>query len=300
MKPFLTQLNYNFSILKKTVNRVAKNPKFIIELAIFIKNDFLSIFGCYHYSHNILFITGAPKSGTTWVQTQLARVPGYNIRPIRDPDGCTKNQGICSEVFRTMPSKRYSVLKLHTRYNTNNYLVISNHVNKFIVMIRDVRDICVSRYFHVKADENHRHHKLYNHIPKEMGILHSMNQMQEAFIDWIGNWASFIGDSKSDILLIRYEDINRDPYSEFLRILLFFDIQVPPSLLYDMASSKLKKETDLNKVVQSNLGGRMKSTARKGIIGDWRNHFTPAHKKKMKVIAGELLIQLGYETSNDW
>ena len=42
------------------------------------------------------------------------------------------------------------------------------------------------------------------------------------------------------------------------------------------------------------------ATFRKGIIGDWRNHFTEAHKRAFKNIAGQLLIDLGYEKNLDW
>jgi hypothetical protein len=42
------------------------------------------------------------------------------------------------------------------------------------------------------------------------------------------------------------------------------------------------------------------STFRKGAIGDWRNHFDDDHKAAFKEVAGELLIELGYESGLDW
>lgn len=42
------------------------------------------------------------------------------------------------------------------------------------------------------------------------------------------------------------------------------------------------------------------ATFRKGMIGDWRNHFTLAHVESFKEVAGEALIQLGYENGRDW
>jgi sulfotransferase 6B1 len=41
-------------------------------------------------------------------------------------------------------------------------------------------------------------------------------------------------------------------------------------------------------------------TFRKGTAGDWRNHFTEAHKAAFKEVAGKALIDLGYEHSFDW
>ena len=39
---------------------------------------------------------------------------------------------------------------------------------------------------------------------------------------------------------------------------------------------------------------------RKGVAGDWRNYFTPRVTKEFKQRYGDLLIELGYESSHDW
>jgi hypothetical protein len=71
------------------------------------------------------------------------------------------------------------------------------------------------------------------------------------------------------------------------------------------------KETYLSKLLEKHhffklSGGRKrgkenpKSHYRKGIAGDWRNHFTGDHKALFKHITGDLLIKLGYEKDNTW
>ena len=39
---------------------------------------------------------------------------------------------------------------------------------------------------------------------------------------------------------------------------------------------------------------------RKGMAGDWQNHFNNRHKNLFKKHAGQLLIDLGYEKDNNW
>jgi hypothetical protein len=41
-------------------------------------------------------------------------------------------------------------------------------------------------------------------------------------------------------------------------------------------------------------------TFRLGKTGGWREHFTEEHKRLFKDVAGELLVRLGYEKSNEW
>jgi hypothetical protein len=45
---------------------------------------------------------------------------------------------------------------------------------------------------------------------------------------------------------------------------------------------------------------RRSHTFRSGKTGGWREQFTEEHKALFKDIAGDLLVRLGYEKSNDW
>lgn len=39
---------------------------------------------------------------------------------------------------------------------------------------------------------------------------------------------------------------------------------------------------------------------RKGVVGDWKSHFTPEHKRIFKDMAGDLLVKLDYEKDFAW
>ena len=43
-----------------------------------------------------------------------------------------------------------------------------------------------------------------------------------------------------------------------------------------------------------------KSHYRKGVGGDWVNHFTPALVDAFKERYGDLVVRLGYEADEDW
>jgi hypothetical protein len=52
--------------------------------------------------------------------------------------------------------------------------------------------------------------------------------------------------------------------------------------------------------LKSGINSHKSGTFRKGQPGNWRDHFTDANKSSFNQVAGDLLIRLGYEQSNDW
>ncbi len=295
----LQKINYLIRY-KKIFLKLLKHPILLKEVYIYLKNDLLALFGYYHYDYHIIFIAGLPKSGTTWLRNMLARIPGYNVRPFHDPKGVTLDHDVCDSVFLSLPKNRYTVLKLHTKYSEENFKVIKKHVPKFIVTYRDLRDMCISRYFHIKADPKHRHHEFYNKASLEDGIMHCIRIIEDEYVSWVKDWIDISHKYKDMILTIKYEDLNRDPFHTLKKIMEFYNFDFNDDFVSSLASSKLKKEKNLAVELKKGFLGRLGSTARKGIIGDWKNYFNDNHKKKFKEIAGDLLIELGYEKDYNW
>jgi hypothetical protein len=53
-------------------------------------------------------------------------------------------------------------------------------------------------------------------------------------------------------------------------------------------------------IIKNSIAPRKSGTFRKGQPGNWREYFTEENKNLFKEVAGDLLIRLGYESSNDW
>ncbi|MCX5884693.1 MAG: sulfotransferase domain-containing protein [Proteobacteria bacterium] len=278
---------------------IAKNPEVMYDFYKYLKNDVLALMGKFSYDYKVLYIAGLPKSGTTWMETQLARYPGYNIRYFQDPDGCVYEHDICDSVFSSLPKYRYSVLKLHTKYSKRNYETIRKYVPRFVVMIRDLRDMCVSRYFHVKKEKTHRHYELYNRESVEVGLMHCITVIEEEYVSWVNDWIKACRDNPDNIMLITYEELNCSPEETFKKVTNFFHLPVRTDFLEDAKRSNLQGERNLQQELEKNFG-IIKSTKRKGTIGDWKNYFSESHKKKFKEIAGNLMIELGYEKDMNW
>ncbi len=140
-----------------------------------------------------------------------------------------------------------------------------------------------------------------------------------------------------NILEIKFEEMIKNPYHKFLDILQFLDLlddspyisvkslssslvaetvkrgmkKINPSLkqkisfnskLYAWQALNIVYEHDFSRYARGRKPGKedIKSHNRKGISGDWKNHFEEEHKQFFKEKYGSLLVQLNYEKNNDW
>lgn len=96
---------------------------------------------------------------------------------------------------------------------------------------------------------------------------------------------------------VTYEDLLERPDEETQRLLKFLGAD---------ASEKVVRRCVKAASFEKKAGGRKRgeeqatSGVRKGIAGDWRNVFTEHNKKIYKKVAGDLLVELGYEKDHDW
>jgi hypothetical protein len=264
-----------------------------------IANDIGTLLGRYRYPHRLIFIAGLPKSGTTWLQNQLARVPGYNIRRVRDPEGAVNTRDVSHTIFESLPRHGYSIVKLHTRWSEQNLQIIRAHAPRFVVMIRDLRDMCVSRYFHALQDPGNHHHALYASLSREEGLDHCIEIVGRNYVPWVENWQHAAAADREAICLVRYEDLNRDTEGTFRRVLEFYGIEPDARLLERMAGSKMSGSRNLGKQLARN-NWLIRSTEREGEIGGWRRQFTAAQKERLRALAGRVLIATGYERDLSW
>ncbi|EAW38817.1 sulfotransferase domain-containing protein [Lyngbya sp. PCC 8106] len=140
-----------------------------------------------------------------------------------------------------------------------------------------------------------------------------------------------------NVLEIKFEEMITNPYKKFLDILQFLDLlddspyisvksmssylfsetlnrginKINPSLkkkisfnskIYAWQALNIIYEHDFARYARGRKPGQedVKSHNRKGVAGDWKNHFEEKHKQLFKEKYGSLLVQLGYEQNNDW
>ena len=96
---------------------------------------------------------------------------------------------------------------------------------------------------------------------------------------------------------VRYEDLLERPEEEIRRLLEFLGADASEKTVKTCVSS-----ASFEKLSKGRKRGQEDPASffRKGVAGDWRNVFTEEDKSIFKEVAGDLLIELGYEKDNGW
>src|ERR1043166_987710 len=165
------------------------------------------------------------------------------------------------------------------------------------VVIRDLRDTLVSMYFSFKGPhpENSESAKttkaVLNSVSDESGYIYLIHEVLEYSALIQRSWL------EAGERLFRYEDLLGDDLGTFREILVnHCGLDVETEHL-DSAVRGHRFE----KIVNRPRGTEDRTAhERKGIAGDWRNHFTERIKVAFKDVYGKLLIQTGYERDANW
>ena len=241
------------------------------------------------------------KTGSQWFRRLLGDrmvweysryklyIPGVNFT-LRKPEDLEKLNDIPSGVI---------VSPLYIRYEDFDNIPKPKGSRAFFV-IRDPRDIVVSAYFSMKFS----HSVIDSFIAETREKLNAMTE-SEGIMEIIQNhtsvsvlegWAHALQANK--IRAFRFENVfgpatQRDSAQDLLS---YCGIEI--------------SDNDLDKLLEKYSFGKFSGREpghedahhhyRKGVAGDWKNHFTENHKAAFKNHAGEVLIKLGYEKGPDW
>lgn len=165
-------------------------------------------------------------------------------------------------------------------------------------ILRDPRDVVVSHVFYVTDMEpDHFHHRYYNEqlstfderlrtsilgLPGELAPFPDIRKRFEPFLGWFDH---------PEVLYLRFEDLLQNLPGSLEKILNHavgrgFPLEVP--------------QMQAIQQLQDSINPSRSPTFRSGKSGGWVDQFNPENKALFKEVAGDLLIELGYENDNDW
>lgn len=246
--------------------------------------------------HRLVFIAGVPKAGTTWLENLIGSIPGFRRLAFYDPKNLLPEHILDPNLIEHLPVRGNFFIKTHVMALPEGTEALRRHGVPTIVMVRDLRDQCVSQFYHVLSDPTHPNHDFYKIADCSTAFSHCLDVSLNEYAEWIRGWLREIrGDSP--FLLLRYEDLQADTNGQFARVLKHCDVVLTNGMI-DAVIEKVSIEARQG----SNLGIRLKqgNTFRAGRVGDWRSHFSSSDVERFKRMANDVLVSLGYERDDTW
>ncbi len=225
-----------------------------------------------------VFIASFPKSGTTWTQ-QIVRLV-YSRGLIHDSDPplhaiipwLDDSEDLPDlSVVDSMTSPR--VFKSHNPYHLLPRKLTES--NRLIYVTRTAKDTAVSMYFHTFG------FKMYEY---DEPIEHFIGEFMAGRVEYGPYWTHlsswYAQRERSNILVLHYEDMQRDLAATVARVAHFLDQPLTNEEIERIAElstfSSMKKDhrTSMQLWDEEQRKPGM-PFMRKGKAGDWTNHFTP-------------------------
>ncbi len=238
-----------------------------------------------------------PKNGTHLLLSTLREVPGLRFSGVAvdwsDPDAA---------VERLQATHPGEFSKGHIPYLDPAPPALEDGTFVVFNMVRDPRDNAVSFYHYVLRYPEHYLYPAFAQMRDDgerlMAVIRGFSFAQgagEVSMKTIGHrfdvWGGW--DDSPSCLTLRFEDLVGErgggsalrQQQAIRRMLQRLDIAPQPEIIASIARGGFDTSTH---------------SFRKGVIGDWRNHFTRQHVETFKRVANHVLLRYGYEQDADW
>jgi hypothetical protein len=241
------------------------------------------------------------KTGSQWIRKVFADPEIYRVTGLRTYaygprlDDGDRNRSYSDVSFdRPFPARRI-VSPLYIPYESFVELPKPEPWRAFFVL-RDPRDVVVSWYFSSKSSHPtnssrglQRTREQLATLDEERGMIDSIHRLGAYGL--FGALRSWAAADAPQVMLVRYEDLIGEDGGDWWERLLDH-CRVP--------LSGAERDRLLSRYSFQALSGRQPghedtaSKLRKGVAGDWRNHFTPAVRSAFDDETSDLVVRLGY------
>lgn len=240
-----------------------------------------------------------PKAGTNLLVRVLSHMPflapRWNLHT---------NDQMNDYLDRIGRIRRGQFLSAHLSWTATLDALLTQRQVRALLIIRDLRDVVVSTVPYITIIQpRHRLSTYLRALPNQEARLNAIIDGIDGELLPDGVRSRSIGEHAMDYLpwmqspnclTIRFEDLigsdgggSNTSQRETVR-----------TMVQHMRMQLNDKKIE---AIAANAFYQGARTFRKGQIGDWRNYFTETHKRRFKEsLAGEALIAMGYERTNDW
>ncbi|MCC0177745.1 sulfotransferase domain-containing protein [Waterburya agarophytonicola K14] len=248
-----------------------------------------------------MYVVGYPKSGNTWLCFLLAYclnaeyddldAPG--IHPTNDYQRQYVKGGFDRPSYQNQTGK---ILKTHRQDLEEISLE-----DPVVYLVRDGRDVMVSYYFFKNTYFYARNLPFWKRflfqIRKSLKISSNSKSnyrdfsafLQQYTPEWITHISIWL--ERKPTAIIRYEDLKADPEATLNKLFAQLNVTVASEIIqealfiFDFKQLSQRKEGEEDRT----------SFFRKGIVGDWQNHFSRGDLNFFQQQAAKVMSRLGYD-----
>ncbi len=237
------------------------------------------------YARNLV-VNEYPKSGGTWLAQMLAAATGLPFPTHR------------------LPMMRPQILQGHYLWPAG--------IRDAVVIWRDGRDVMLSFYFQRVIGNEYSVLAETTRIRQQLGISDpsDIEGNLPRFLEYCFttprhprfNWGQFVSvwAGRRSVVETKYESLKQDAGTELARVLSKLDYPMPEASAINDIVEQFSFRRQSQKRAQLSGHQRSNGFLRKGIVGDWKNHFSIEARQLFDHYAGTSLIALGYETNHEW
>lgn len=239
------------------------------------------------------------KSGTHWIWEVVCMLIKGNTEYTKEIKEFFFLEAIPDlDVVHNLPSPRPLNTHLPYRWLPKQ---LTEKGGKIIHVIRNPKDIAVSLYHHLV--DFGLSNISFSQFMETMFMIPSPAFSMGSWYDYVKEFEQAAeNDKHGAILTMFYESMKKNPIDETKRLAKFLNVEASDKLIEDIvekcsfgnlknADNTIKDQSILKKIIDlPSVDGQAKPNIyRKGIIGDWKNHFTVALNEQFdKIYADEM------------
>jgi hypothetical protein len=242
-----------------------------------------------------VFLGTFPRSGTHWLRFQLTEIlSGEPVDFDRVDSMFVGRQGDAIGLL----NGGARLINTHERYRPC--------YRKAIYLVRDIRDVAISLHAYQTGQQG----KGYYHIPKGVKTFDDyLPLFLQGRLTHFGPWHDHVNswlDSPiardGNLLVLRFEDLRRNPVAELTKAVNFLGQNVDPAVIQRAVANntveKMREKEDHSQVL-SQFFKQEHRFVRQGSAGGWRAKLTPSQIELINRYAGKTLERMGYPTETE-
>jgi len=251
----------------------------------------------FDYRADDVWLSSYPRSGTAWTYEVLyavlyqgdmaalqhAQRAGQILKFLPIEIGSAASVPERLNTWKALPSPR--VIPTHVPYRLYPKAMLERHCKR-VYVVRHPKDVAVSFYHH------HRAHSLLGRYQGTWDdFLEYFLTGQVVYGSWFDHtlgWWGNIQECAGDVLVLRYEDMHQDLATHIRRLGAFLGKDLSPhavAAIADYASfASMSVNPFTNRAGNPLMDFSIARFLRKGVVGDWSNHFTAEQNARFQAV----------------